>query len=244
MHYYKRGEATKAAAKDLVAYGLEGLGWTPDEAGKAFDDYIAYEKQLFEHLYSIAQMYSEDFVQEYKYTDREGLQEMMKEFPIQGILDVRGFGKAKEICYDNGDYLKHLGDLYTQDNLEMLKNYYIVSYLLEFANECDSRSNALSDKVLGAAYSQLNTDSFTDLDNVFNYYKSSLSNAMNKAYLARHDVSDLKAETAALFEDIKTTYRDMLMAEDYFKGITIFEGHTYNGISTLEEAIADITVLD
>ena len=57
MHYYKRGEATKAAAKDLVAYGLEGLGWTPDEAGKAFDDYIAYEKQLFEHLYSIAQMY-------------------------------------------------------------------------------------------------------------------------------------------------------------------------------------------
>ena len=47
MHYYKRGEATKAAAKDLVAYGLEGLGWTPDEAGKAFDDYIAYEKQLF-----------------------------------------------------------------------------------------------------------------------------------------------------------------------------------------------------
>ena len=31
---------------------------------------------------------------------------------------------------------------------------------------------------------------------------------------------------------------------DYFKGITIFEGHTYNGISTLEEAIADITVLD
>ena len=241
MHYYKRGEATKAAAKDLVAYGLEGLGWTPDEAGKAFDDYIAYEKLLFEHLYSIAQMYSEDFVQEYKYTDREGLQEMMKEFPIQGILDVRGFGKAKEICYDNGDYLKHLGDLYTQDNLEMLKNYYIVSYLLEFANECDSRSNALSDKVLGAAYSQLNTDSFTDLDNVFNYYKSSLSNAMNKAYLARHDVSDLKAETAALFEDIKTTYRDMLMAEDYFKGITIFEGHTYNGISTLEEAIADIT---
>ena len=215
MHYYKRGEATKAAAKDLVAYGLEGLGWTPDEAGKAFDDYIAYEKQLFEHLYSIAQMYSEDFVQEYKYTDREGLQEMMKEFPIQGILDVRGFGEAREICYDNGDYLKHLGDLYTQDNLEMLKNYYIVSYLLEFANECDSRSNALSDKVLGAAYSQLNTDSFTDLDNVFNYYKSSLSNAMNKAYLARHDVSDLKAETAALFEDIKTTYRDMLMAEDW-----------------------------
>ena len=203
----------EAAQKEIV-HDLTALGWSEEEAVKTFEDYHAVETQLAPELYSLKDvMLKSEKIEPEVVSDISEIQEWMKAYPISEMLSARGY-TGTEYVQSCESYMKAVGKIHTQENLELLKNYHIVSFLLHYDSFCDEETFLLSDQVASAADLD-NYEKPEDYNTVFQNLQVDLSNALTKAYVERYDLSKEKQALKDFFEELRDIYREMLAEEEW-----------------------------
>ena len=116
------------------------------------------------------------------------------------------------------EYVRRLGEIYTEDNLESIKADMLVKYLMGTADMLDREAYNLSveknNTVSGA------TGQATDEEYGYDILTDKLPEVVSRAYVEKYDFSETKQEIEDISSDIIGYYRQMLEDEDWLSDET------------------------
>lgn len=138
------GLATYKYNTDLFQYELQQLGYTEDEVNDLLTACYRFEIKLARLLPTESAVQKiEYFVENNNVYDRAGLEELAGNYPITTILDAYGVGSSETFTVPDTLQLKELGRLYTEENLEDMKAYFIVQTVLNAVDLLDETTAAM-----------------------------------------------------------------------------------------------------
>lgn len=122
---------------------------------------------------------------------------------LKDFMESFGYDKAKIIRLDNTKWLEKLNEIYCDENIALLKDYFEISIL-------DNSAEYLSDNILTTNYRVSEEDeAILTVDSLFGY-------EVAKLYLEKYFTSKDKAEFETIVKEIKDSYRNMLLNTNAF----------------------------
>lgn len=198
---------------------LTRLGYTEEQAKTMFDAKIGLESKLAEVSFSDAEFLLPESVQKTNNTySPDEIAELSPVFPLADMIEGYGYGESKEFRIPEPEYIMRLSEIYTEENLEALKDYLIINYVNDSAYFLDREAYELdieTDNMIDGS-TGMKTDEVAAFDTV----RSFLWVPMNKAFVERYDFSEAKEQITELCRDIIDTYSIMLAGEDWLSDET------------------------
>ncbi|MCR5844300.1 MAG: M13 family metallopeptidase [Oscillospiraceae bacterium] len=150
------GAIKKDAITELARKMLVKLGYTEDEAQRKIDNCFAFETMLAPALFTDEEKKKPDYLEKilnfYSYDEMKAAEGPL---PILEDLAATGFPETDRYQIANPDGLKKLIELYTDENLPLIKDYLIVHGTLGAAGsldrECYEWNYAASNAISGAS---------------------------------------------------------------------------------------------
>lgn len=149
------GNMIKEAKSILATKMLVKMGYEESVAKEKFDNALAFDEMLADSIFTSneAQMpdYSEKIYNMYSYDE---LKELEGNVPIIEYIENIGFNDFDEIQLTNPKWLERLKEVYTDENLSLIKDAHIVRGALGMAayldKECYSWSVECSNSIRGS----------------------------------------------------------------------------------------------
>ncbi len=131
----------KEKTEDMVFYALEKLDFSKKEIREILQSCYAFEIKLSEHIpsyYTGESDRDEINVEEAdQVCDLEQLETMAGNYPIAEFLTAAGYEQSNTFTVEEPDQVKNVGRLYTEKNLENMKDYLLVQLVLQNADVLD-----------------------------------------------------------------------------------------------------------
>ena len=193
---------------------LTRLGYSEAEVEKMFNDMLVLEAKLAKKAFSNAQLHSPDLLRRGNNAlPARKVASLSPEFPLMRFIENNGYGEAKEFLVAAPRRLSVLNRIYKKENLELIKAYMIIKTACNCASLLDSQAYDASVKaenmVIGSK------GKIEDKKMAVQIVRNMLSTPLNKAYLERNDLSDLKKRITKICEDTVAIYRRMLSEEEW-----------------------------
>ena len=213
------GKVLKDAKMKLARRMLVKLGYTEDEAQQKTDNALAFETKLAPSIYTAEENGSEDIYERANnhYTWDE-LKEAEGKLPILELLENTGYPKQDDYIVSNPETLKKLNELYTEENLPLMRDLMIVKGVIsaasdldrecfEWSEECSNEIEGIDaepdDKAIAAGY-------------ISGALKWAVAQLYTEAYLHEED----KERITELVNEIKEAYHGILEDADFLSDET------------------------
>lgn len=150
------GRIKQKAFSDFAQKVLGKLGYSETEARQKIENCFALESKMAPAIYTNEERNKPDFrARTNNYYSREKLAREQGNLPILAMLKHIGYPEAKEYVIMSPAFLSKLNQIYTQENLPLLKDYLIVHGVLSTAGnldrECYEWSMECSNAISGAS---------------------------------------------------------------------------------------------
>ena len=241
------GDLRYKAGKEETAALLVKAGFGREEAEELFDMAVDFEAQLAEAALTSADQMAADYIE--KINNVMSLQEFLSlsgNYPLEGYLHAEGLDRAKQYLVWEPEYVRRLGEIYTEDNLESIKAEMLVRYMMDTADLLDREAYGLSvekDNTVSGATGQT-----TDEEYAYKVLTDKLPEVVSRAYVEKYDLAGTKQDIEDICHDIIGYYRQMLEGEDWLsdetralalekldniivKAVYPDEWHDYSGLS-------------
>ncbi len=124
------GDLFYEEAEQLAGYMLVKLGFSEEEASEMFENSIAYETLLAEAIPSDKHERSKKTGAEDCYTPAE-FTEMAEGVPVDKMMEAAGLSGGDTICVSVPEYFSALKDIYTEENVPLIKDWLAVKTAAE-----------------------------------------------------------------------------------------------------------------
>ena len=132
------GRIKKEAWSELAEKMLVKLGYTNDEARQKIENCFAYETMLAAVIPSSEEQQRPDYISSIlNYYTPDELREAQGKLPILEVLAAYGYPEADAYVVTNPGFLDKLNELYTEENLTLMKDYMIVHGVIGSAGSLD-----------------------------------------------------------------------------------------------------------
>ena len=132
------GAIIKAATTELAQKMLVKLGYTEEEAQQKIENCFAFETMLATVIYTTEEAGSADYLSKINnHFTREELQNAQGKLPILETLEKIGYPAADDYVVSNPKYLEKLNEVYTDDNLTLIRDFFIVRGVVGSASSLD-----------------------------------------------------------------------------------------------------------
>jgi putative endopeptidase len=214
---------------------LTRLGYSEQEAQEMFDQAIELEGMYA----SLCLTSAEENLPSYfdrinNIYEADKLDELSPVFPLGDLLKSRGFGAAEQVCIYEPEAIKKLSEIYTEDNLEAIRSYMLVGYLLKCIRILDSEAY---DAYCEAQNMFSGSDGrLSDEETAYSFMMTRFYVPMNRLYVSVYDESELKDRITEICEQTIDVYREMLEEEDWLteetrkKAIEKLDNMTINAV--------------
>ncbi|NLG04839.1 MAG: M13 family metallopeptidase, partial [Clostridia bacterium] len=134
------------------------------------------------------------------------------DFPLADFIAARGYAASEDFQAYNPAYLEKLNELYTEENLEHMKNYMTVKVALNFLDSLDQEAYDIYVQMRTAITGATRQDDETA---AYEAVKSLLLEPLEQVYLEKYGSEKMKSDTTELCENVISYYRTMLEKEDW-----------------------------
>ncbi len=213
------GERYYEAYLGLTKEMLTRLGYSETEAEEMFEATIDLEGKLAEVALTEADWLGADIIDKINNVYKpDELKDFSSTFPLTDYIKNHGFENAERFLVIEPAVMDRLNELYTEDNLDAIKNYLLVRYVRDVANILDREAY----DAYAEAKNIINGSSGREKDEIaaFNAVQKALSTPMARAYLERYDASEKKERITKICEDVIAAYREMLGSKDWMSDET------------------------
>ena len=193
---------------------LTRLGYSEEDAGEMFDTVIDLESKLAEVALTSADYMATDHVDKTNNVyEPDELKDFSKSFPLKDFIKGMGYEEAERFMVREPALMERLDEIYTEDNLEALKDYVLIGYVINIADVLDSEAY----DAYVESYNTITGSTGREKDEIMAYdsVRGSLSVPMDRTYLERYDSTEKKERITKICEDIIDAYRKMLKKEDW-----------------------------
>lgn len=213
------GDRTYEAYVYLAKYMLPRVGYTEEEAVAMFDAMLDFEKKLAENAFTSADSMSPDYLSKVNNVRTlKELEEASPVFPIKRFIKAMGYDNAKEFLLIQPKVLDTVNEVYVEENLDAIKNYMIVKYVLGNMGALDRE--AYEANVNASNMVNGSEGSLPDEKLAFSIVRSALTTPMDRAYLEKYDSKEVKTRITNMIKEIISVYREMLSEEDWMSEAT------------------------
>ena len=214
------GAVKKDAYTLLATKILRKLGYSEAEAAKKIDNCFALESMIAETAYTSEEQNKPDFLDQcYNIFSREDLEARQGRLPILNYLEhVKGYPAAEEYMVIQPELLDKLNDLYTEDNLPLIRDMMIVTGIVSNAGSLDRECYAWSRECTNTSRGSTGTldDETVFSASVANILIWPVAQLYTQAYLNQGD----KDRISALVDEILDAYHDILKDADFLSDET------------------------
>ena len=197
---------------------LTRLGMSEDEARTAFEHRIEFEKRVIEEAAKAAPdgVEGEDDAED-AFLKLEDLDALAGAFPLRQLIEARGYGKATEYMIRDEAEVRAACALYTQDNLELIRDYLLVGYALEVSAWLDSQAFEAwrQDYVALGYYDQLGMSETSPEDRAVHLVRSLLPTPTGRAYAEAYDLAHTKEFVEDFCKDAIEAHKEVVSASEW-----------------------------
>ena len=210
--YTKRtelGDLYYKAMKKRTVTVLKRLGYSAKEARQMFDRVIAFEGKLAKVSYTSADQmdpgYIERVCNEMSYSQTVKL---TKNFPMKAYIRGLGFGKSKTFNISNPAYIKKVDSLYTKKNLNIIKEYMLVGYVVRNVEILDKKTFDMAVETGNMITGATGKKAYKEYG--YQMVENALSDSLQRVYLEQNNAVEKQKKISELCEKIAGEYRQML----------------------------------
>ena len=204
---------------------LEKLGYSEEEAGQKFENCFAWETLVNSVFASAEERSSSEykFAADTHYT-REELLAATPNIPILETLEkIDGYPVMDRYLIPEPAAIERLNELYTQENLPLMRDYLILHGIFQMAEALDWESYALAcdcqEMLSGGYHFELDREDYSRSD-VYDDLKLNIGWAVSKLYVEKHSDPEAKERISALVDEIVTAYYGIIEDADFISDET------------------------
>lgn len=203
------GDLYYKAMKKRAVTLLKRLGYSAKEARQMFDRVIAFEGKLAKAAYTSADMmdpaYAQRSCNEMNYGQ---VIKLTKNFPMKAYIKGMGYGKSKKFNISNPAYIKKVDSLYTKKNLNSIKEYMLVGYILENIEFLDKKAFDVAIETDNMITGATGRKAYQEYG--YQTVAYALPDALQRLYLEQNNAVEKQKKIIDLCEKIAREYRRML----------------------------------
>lgn len=203
------------AGQILAKKMLTRVGFTEEEAMQMFEDSVAFEGGMCSKVSQIG-----GTVPAYSTPLKSNLKKSVKLFPIERLMETFGYENAKQFREEGVEsfYVDELGNNYTQEQLENLKNLMIIKASHTYAELLDQEAYDAWLEYL-CAISGGGKEIVADLTTT-DVFKDALKEPLLKVCLEYKDCKEMRERVEGMTQKIIEEYETMLRDEDWISDLT------------------------
>ena len=210
------GEIFYTEAEQISVYMLERLGYEKETAAGMFENAIAYEALLADNIISANESKGENETDHYTLQE---LKSLSKGFPIGDMLASLGYTGDPVICMNRPVYFEKLKEVFTEENVPLIRDWFAVRTAAEMANLLD-RETAKGAAKINSRLSGVKTEA-KDEDLALYTVVGNLPIPMDNLYISNYCSKEQKDEILQIVDEIKAYYREMLEKDvDWLSEVT------------------------
>ena len=204
---------------------LTRCGLSEDEAKAAFENRVELEKRIIQEAENAAQ--SDDAASESSSAEAEGDQNLRLKpeeldgfanpFPLKALSEARGYSAAKEYLIENEDEVRATCAIFTQENIDLVRDYILVGYALEASGWLDSQAFEAwrQDYAALGYYDHLAQSNTTAEETAFNLARYILPTPVGRAYAEAYDLKRTKEFVEGLCKDAIESHKEIVNASEW-----------------------------
>ena len=213
------GTVKKEAYQELVRKVLVKAGYTEEEALQKFENCLAFEGLVAPVMYTNEEQGSADFLtRSNNHMTREELAEAQGKLPVLEGIEALGFPEADDYVVTNPAYLTRLNEVYTEENLPLIRDYMIVHGVIDLAGnldrECYEWNVECNNMISGATGILPDETAFSSA--VSNELRWQVAQLYTQTYLSEED----KERIAGMIDMILETYQGILSEAEFLSDET------------------------
>ena len=213
------GAIKKEALTELADKMLIKLGYTEEEAQQKIDNCLAFETMLAPALYTSEDQQKPDFREKIlNYYSFDELKAAQGKLPILEELAATGFPEAEQYMVMNPAGLKKLVELYTDENLPLMKDFIIVHGVIgasgSLDRECYEWNYACNNAISGATGMLDDETVFSDA--VADTLAWPVAQLYTQTYLRQED----KDRILTMMKEILDAYHGIIEEADFLSDAT------------------------
>ncbi len=220
FHRTEMGESLYRYKKEVFVHVAERLGMSKEEAAARFDGAIDFEKKLAEECMTSEEGMDSDSINqvnnELTYAD---LGVFGSAYPLTQMVDAYGLRYDGKYIVSEPDYLHRLNAVFTQENLEGIKDHLLVGYVFDYTSLLDTdilNFNADTYSKYFGGEGGVSEEEFA-CDMVMDM----LPVSMQKLYVERYGSLEDKRQVEDICHKVIDTYREMLRDNKWASRTTI-----------------------
>ncbi len=199
---------------ELGRHLLVKYGYTDEEASQALSNCFSFEKDMSEYIMTTEENNAENAVQlQNNPRDKGELVAEAGAFPILEILTGHGFQNAETFIVSEPEWLRAMGRLYNKGNLQRMKDYLLVTCLLDYVEwldrDCYEKNNDVLNSISGS------TGILDDATAASRAVDKMLPMQLGRVYTDRYVTDEMKQEVTGIVEMIRDEYRGILEEADF-----------------------------
>jgi len=209
------GKGRKDAAETLVSRILGKLGYSEEEAAAKIGNCLSFETQLAPVMISEADQRKPDYYEKINnhYT-RQQLTEAQGNVPLVAFLEkASGYPETDSNVLEEPDWLAKLNSLYTEENLDLIRDYLIVHGVIDNADsldrECHEWKKAYDNEVKGIVGDR--SDELVISTIITDKLKWPVARLYCERYLSQND----KDRISGLIDEVISEYHGIIEEADF-----------------------------
>ncbi|MBQ9605469.1 MAG: hypothetical protein IJR45_08660, partial [Firmicutes bacterium] len=207
------GEKIYEGKKQLVEKIMGRYGYTKEQADDYFESALEWESLIAPVLFTNEEVNSPDILEKiFKNTTMDALYSDAGAYPLKAIVEGLGLEASNTVVEATPGYVKHIGRIYNEDNLEIIKADLIVGDVLASLGMTDKET---LDDYFDYVESVMGVEMSGYADYAANKVKGSLSEVVAELYVEKYGNDEVKAEVTQLCKEIIDEYKIMLNENDW-----------------------------
>ena len=208
------GEIVEGVNESIFRYMMGRLDFSEEDITRTWEECKVFETAIARHMLTLEDAYASDIYDRITnvYTLEE-LRDVQGNYPLTEVLQAQGWGGSDTYNLQEPDWLTALSELYTEENVDIIKSYLLAHYVssvdgkidrdayetvTEYTNVLNGVTGIIPDEELGMAA----VDTY-------------LPDCMDYVYIDKYCTEEERQQVIDMIHDFQSYYKKMLEQENW-----------------------------
>ncbi len=213
------GQMKDDCARQKNAYMLQRFGCSEQEASDICEGAIQFETLMAQYLYTSSELSSTGYgAMVNNAMTLEDIKLLQGSYPLSMLLETGGYTASDEFIVYNPAFIKNFSKLYTEENVELMKDYLLAHSVTELIESLDYEAYEKSSEINNAVYRS--SGILSNEEYCYNTVNRQLAWPLDNLYVDAYCTEEMQKKVIDCAEEIVSYYRKMLESDTWLADST------------------------
>lgn len=210
----EKGERIKKALDVYNVKALMRIGYSEADAKAAWDKAFEFETKLAQNTMGKSASYKPDYIKKtYNPITIDEIKKASPVFPLAEIFEKKGYAESEIIVMTDTEWLDKLNKVYTEENLEGIKAYLILSLIRGYSDFLDEEFDEMNNEYISAVMGSKGTEPLEK--RAYDTVNDHLGEVVGKLYIEQYFSDEIKTDVEEIIANAMKVYGKRLESNNW-----------------------------